>query len=110
MTSPQEFALLFARTLDLFRDPGAKEEQKARFRALVVLVKTEAATLAAQAGRLVVNGTILPPPDPGPPEDSLLQRLEFPAVKAISIPADPPLSSESSGVPGSGGGSIVPLT
>ena len=92
MTSPQEFALLFARTLDLFRDPGAKEEQKARFRALVVLVKTEAATIAAQDGQLVVNGTMLPPPEPGTPEDSLLQRLEFHAVKAISIPADPPLS------------------
>src|SRR3989449_711241 len=92
MTSPQEFALLFARTLDLFRDPGAKEEQKARFRALVVLVKAEAATIAAQDGRLIVNGTMLPPPEPGTPEDSLLQRLEFHAVKAISIPADPPLS------------------
>jgi len=92
MTSPQEFALLFARTLDLFRDPDAKEEQKARFRALVVLVKTEAATIAARDGRLVVNGTMLPAPEPGTPEDSLLQRLEFLAVKAISIPADPPLS------------------
>ena len=92
MTSPQEFALLFARTLDLFRDPGAKDEQKARFRALVVLVKAEAATIAAQDGRLIVNGTMLPPPEPGTPEDSLLQRLEFHAVKAISIPADPPLS------------------
>src|SRR3989442_11573763 len=94
MTSPQEFALLFARTLDLFRDPGAKDEQKARFRALVVLVKAEAATIAAQDGRLIVNGTMLPPPEPGTPEDSLLQRLEFHAVKAISIPADPPLSED----------------
>src|SRR5437016_13809285 len=92
MTSPQQFALLFARTLDLFRDPSAKEEQKARLRALVVLVKTEAATIAAQDGQLVVNGTMLPHPEPGTPEDSMLQRLEFHAVKAISIPADPPLS------------------
>jgi len=91
MTSPQEFALLFARTLDLFRDPSAKEEQKAQFRALVLLVKTEAATIAARDGRLVVNGTMLPAPESGTPEDSLLQRLEFHAVKAISIPADPPL-------------------
>ncbi len=91
MTSPQEFALLFARTLDLFRDPSAKEEQKAQFRALVLLVKMEAATIAARDGRLVVNGTILPVPEPGTPEDSLLQRLEFHAVKAISIPADPPI-------------------
>src|SRR6266852_5185633 len=91
MTSPQEFALLFARTLDLFRDPSAKEEQKAQFRALVLLVKTEAATIAARDGRLLVNGTMLPAPESGTPEDSLLQRLEFHAVKAISIPADPPL-------------------
>ena len=59
---------------------------------MVVLVKAEAATIAAQDGRLIVNGTMLPPPEPGTPEDSLLQRLEFHAVKAISIPADPPLS------------------
>ena len=91
MTRPQEFALLFARTLDLFRDSGAKAEQKAQFRALVVLVKAEAATLAARDGRLVVNGTILPAPEPGTPEHALLQRLEFHAVKVISIPADPPL-------------------
>ena len=92
MTSPQEFALLFARTLDLFRDPTAKREQKTQFRALVALLKTEAATIAAQDGRLIVNGTTLPMPETGTPEDSLLQRLEFHAVKAISIPADPPLS------------------
>ncbi len=92
MTSPQEFVLLFARTLDLFRDPGAKEAQKAQFRALGVILKTEAATIAAQDGRLVVNGATLPAPQAGTPEDSLLQRLEFHAVKTIAIPADPPLS------------------
>src|SRR5438045_5901163 len=92
MTSAQEFALLFARTLDLFRDPTAKQEQKTQFRALAALLKAEAATIAAQDGRLIVNGTTLPMPETGTPEDSLLQRLEFHAVKAISIPADPPLS------------------
>src|SRR5438045_9729497 len=81
MTSPQEFALLFARTLDLFRDPTAKREQKTQFRALVALLKTEAATIAAQDGRLIVNGTTLPMPEAGAPEDSLLQRLELHAVR-----------------------------
>ena len=85
MATPQEFATLFARTLDLFRDPGAKEEQKAQFRALAGLLKLEAMTLAVQDGRLVINGTPLD-------ADVLLQRLEFHAVKQITIPADPPLS------------------
>ena len=92
MTNPHEFALLFALTLDLFRDPTAKQEQKTQFRALAALLKAEAATIAAQDGRLIVNGTTLPMAETGTPEDSLLQRLEFHAVKAISIPADPPLS------------------
>lgn len=84
MATPQEFAALFARTLDLFRDPGAKEEQKAQFRALAGLLKAQGLTLAAPDGRLVVNGS---------PQEStaLLQRLEFHSVKEITIPADPPL-------------------
>ncbi|HZE95258.1 MAG TPA: HEAT repeat domain-containing protein [Gemmatimonadales bacterium] len=85
MATPQEFATLFARTLDLFRDPGAKEEQKAQFRALAGLLKVEAMTLAVQDGHLVINGTPLD-------ADVLLQRLEFHAVKQITIPADPPLA------------------
>ena len=48
MATPQEFATLFARTLDLFRDPGAKEEQKAQFRALAGLLKHDGMTLAVQ--------------------------------------------------------------
>ncbi|MEX2155536.1 MAG: HEAT repeat domain-containing protein [Gemmatimonadales bacterium] len=89
MTRPQEFATLFARTLDLFRDPGAKEEQKAQFRALAALLKLEGATVALQGGRLVVNGT---PLDESGAYDSLAQRLDFHAVSEISIPPDPPLN------------------
>jgi HEAT repeat protein len=85
MATPQEFAALFARTLELFRDPEAKDEQKAQFRTLAGLLKVEGMTLAAQNGRLAVNGSPLE-------GDSLLQRLEFHAVKEITIPADPPLA------------------
>ena len=85
MATPQEFAALFARTLDLFRDPGAKEEQKARFRTLAGMLKAEGVAISAQDGRLLVNGAAL---DGG----TLLQRLEFHSVKEIAIPADPPLS------------------
>ena len=85
MATPQEFASLFARTLDLFRDPGAKEEQKAQFRALAGLLKSESMMIAVQDGRLAINGAPLD-------ADVLLQRLEFHAVKEITIPADPPLA------------------
>ncbi len=89
MATPQELAALFTRTLDLFRDPNAKEEQKAKFRALIGLLRTEGVTLGAHDGvGLVVNGTTL---DRGP-YNSLLQRLELHFVKDISIPADPLLS------------------
>jgi HEAT repeat protein len=84
MATPQNFAALFARTLDLFRDPGAKEEQKARFRTLAGMLKAEGVTISAQDGRLLVNDAAV---DGG----MLLQRLEFHSVKEIAIPADPPL-------------------
>src|SRR5438552_1106011 len=84
MASPQEFVALFARTLDLFRDPGAKEEQKAQFRTLAGLLKLASVTLAVRDGHLVVNGTTLD-------GKTLLQRLEFHSVKEIAIPTDPPL-------------------
>src|SRR5437867_4674508 len=85
MASPREFAALFARTLDLFRDPGAKEEQKAQFRTLTGLLKVQGVTLSVQDGRLAVNGTTLD-------GNTLAQRLEFHAVKEITIPADPPVA------------------
>ena len=89
MATPQEFAALFTRTLDLFRDPGAKEDQKTQFRALVGLLKKEALTIVAKdESGLTVNGAAL---DRGP-YNSLLQRLEFHSVTEIRIPADPPLA------------------
>ena len=84
MASPQELAASFTRTLDLFRDPAAKEAQKAQFRALAVLLKVEAVSIQVQDGQMAVNGKTLD-------GSTLLQRLEFHSVKEIAIPADPPL-------------------
>ena len=86
MIVPQTFATLFARTLDLFRDPTAKEGQKVQFRALVELLKLDAVTIAIDAGRLAVNGT----PLDGPACTVLAQRLEFHSVREIQIPAATP--------------------
>lgn len=85
MAAPQEFAAQFSRTLDLFRDPAAKEEQKAQFRALAGLLKDEGVTIVAQDGRLAVNGTTVD-------GNTLLQRLDLHSVHEITIPADPPVA------------------
>ncbi|MDP3910562.1 MAG: HEAT repeat domain-containing protein [Gemmatimonadales bacterium] len=87
MSDARELATRFARTLDLFRDPTAKEEQKREFRALISLLKEEGATLTAQEGRVSVNGRTLD----GGPLGALAQRLEFHAVSEIVIPPDAPL-------------------
>ena len=89
MKSEQELAALFARTLDLFRDPAAKEDQKAQFRLLVGRLKTDSVQLGVLDGRLTVNGTTL---DDSPSYDALTRRLEFHSVAEITIPADPPLN------------------
>src|SRR5882762_9711541 len=86
MIVPQTFATLFARTLDLFRDPAAKEEQKAQFRALVDQLKFGGVTLKIDGGRVTVNGT----PLDGAAYTALAQRLEFHSVEEIQIPAAPP--------------------
>ena len=85
MATAQDFATLFEHTLDLFRDPGAKGEQKTQFRTLAGLMKVEAVTIAVEDGRLLVNSAAVD-------GATLLQRLEFHSVKEIAIPADPPLS------------------
>jgi len=86
MIVPQTFATLFARTLDLFRDPTAKEGQKVQFRALVELLKLDAVTVTVDGGRLAVNGI----PLEGAAYAVLAQRLEFHSVGEIRIPAAPP--------------------
>lgn len=90
MIDPQEFGTLFARTLDLFRDPAAKEDQKAQFRALVTLLKGDGVTVVTQGdrGAVVVNGTLLV----GGPYATLAHRLEFHSVSEIAIPVDAPLN------------------
>src|ERR1043166_724640 len=85
MAAPQEFAAQFSRTLELFRDPAAKEEQKAQFRALASLLKSEGSIILAQDGRITVNGA----PVNG---NTLLQRLDLHSLHEITIPADPPLA------------------
>jgi len=86
MIVPQTFATLFARTLDLFRDPAAKEGQKVQFRALVDQMKGDAVTVAIDGGRLTVNGT----PLDGPAYAVLTQRLDLHSIGEIKIPAAPP--------------------
>jgi HEAT repeat protein/PBS lyase HEAT-like repeat-containing protein len=86
MIVPQTFATSFARTLDLFRDPAAKEDQKAQFRALVDQLKFGGVTLKIDGGRVTVNGT----PLDGAAYTALAQRLDFHSVGEIQIPAAPP--------------------
>ena len=86
MIVPQTFATLFARTLDLFRDPAAKEDQKVQFRALVEQLKRGGVTITINGGRVAVNGT----PLEGEGYAALAQRLEFHSVGEIQIPAAPP--------------------
>jgi HEAT repeat protein len=88
MTVPQTFATLFARTLDLFRDPAAKEDQKVQFRALVEQLKLGGVTVTVDGGRMAVNGT----PLEGAAYAALAQRLDFHSVREIQIPAAPPSS------------------
>jgi hypothetical protein len=83
MAAPQEFAVLFTRTLDLFRDPNAKEDQKVQFRELTALLKTKGVVVAAKDGRLVIDHHLF---NESGPYHSLVQRLEFHAVrKSLSL-------------------------
>jgi HEAT repeat protein len=86
MPTVETIAARFARCVILFRDPGAKDSQKAEFRALLELLKDTSATLRTVAGGIEVNGIACE----GEPCSQLAQRLEFHGVTELALPADPP--------------------
>ena len=86
MIVPQSFATFFARTVELFREPTAKDEQKTQFRALLALLKAGSATLRASGSTVFVNGA----PVQGAGLESLAKRLELLGIDEITIEQDPP--------------------
>ena len=86
MPTPETIAARFARCLDLFRDPAAKQAQKLEFRALLELLAEAPVTLKADAGRLEVNGVACE----GKALTALLQRLDLHGVAEIALPQGPP--------------------
>ena len=85
MSAPELIAARFARCVELFRDPDAKQDQKVEFRALMGLLQETAVVLRDSGGRVVVNGAAVSG-DVGP----LLQRIELHNVSEIAIQQDPP--------------------
>ncbi len=82
----ETFAVRFARCVDLFRDPDAKEAQKTEFRAVLALLKEAPVTLRAAGGGIEVNGVACA----GPAIAGLAQRLDLHGVAEIAIAAAPP--------------------
>ena len=76
----------FARCVDLFRDPGAKQEQKAEFRELIGLLREVPVTFRLASGALEVNGAR----SEAAGVTALVQRLELHGIAAIELPHDPP--------------------
>src|SRR5438876_10537782 len=56
MPDPELIAQRLARCVELFRDPDAKQVQKAEFRTLLGLLKDQTVVITESAGQLVVNG------------------------------------------------------
>jgi HEAT repeat protein len=86
MPTLESLAARFARCVSLFRDPSAKERQKAEFRALILLLKDTAVTLRVAGGRLELNDV----PCEGKEANGLVQRLDFHGIGEIVLPANPP--------------------
>jgi HEAT repeat protein len=86
MPTPETIAVRFARCVDLFRDPGAKDAQKAEFRALIELLRELPVTLRIDAGRIELNGV----PCDAAALAGLIARLDLHGVGTIVLPASPP--------------------
>ena len=86
MSTHETLAARFARCVTLFREPGAREDQKAEFRALLGLLKDAAVSLRAAGGRLEINGI----PCEGETLTGLVQRLDLHGIGEIALPAEPP--------------------
>ena len=86
MSTHETLAARFARCVTLFREPGAREDQKAEFRALLGLLKDAAVSLRAAGGRLEINGI----PCEGESLTGLVQRLDLHGIGEIALPPEPP--------------------
>jgi hypothetical protein len=80
MTTPETLAAQLARCVQLFRNPDAKQAQKAEFRALLGLLKDEAVVLKDSDGQLLVNGVAV-----RGNFGSLIQRMGLHNVSEITI-------------------------
>src|SRR2546426_330627 len=86
MPDPELIAQRLARCVELFRDPDAKQVQKAEFRALLGLLKDQTVVITESAGQLVVNGVAVQGK-----VGSLIQRIGLHNVGEITIqPHAPP--------------------
>src|SRR5881296_1758622 len=86
MPDPELIAQRLARCVELFRDPGAKQVQKAEFRTLLGLLKDQTVVITESAGQLVVNGVAVQGK-----VGSLVQRIGLHNVGEITIqPHAPP--------------------
>src|SRR5689334_18368971 len=81
-------AVQLARCVELFRDPAAKEAQKAEFRTLMTLLRDQDLRLREDGPRVLVNGV----PLDGPAVAPLLHRLALHNVGEMSVPKAPPAS------------------
>src|SRR2546430_10656749 len=86
MSTHETLAARFAGCVALLREPGAREDQKAEFRALLGLLKDAAVSLRAAGGRLEINGI----PCEGETLAVLVQRLDLHGIGEIELPAEPP--------------------